>query len=53
MERQLSMDEDREIRRLLGLLGEQATPVDLIGELNIWDPKAYIRGLRSRLNVRL
>ena len=47
------VEEDREIRRLLGRLGERGTPVDLVGELNIWDVKEYTKSLQRRVNVRL
>lgn len=53
MERKLTDAEDKEIRRLLALLGERSTPVDLVGELRIWDADLFMESLRGRTNVRL
>ena len=53
MERKLTTEEDREIRRILALLGERAAPADLAGELGIFDTRAYILSLRRRLDVKL
>ena len=53
MERKLTEAEDKEIRRLIGLLGVRATPVDYVSELKIWDAGLFIQSLRERTDVRL